>query len=532
MKSHKINLEDTFLFSDLINDLVNENENIRCFVSDFLNLKNIGKKIQKKINIKERRELVEILHEQYSQTNFSQPNLPNIFKNISRLNNQNTHIVSTGHQLNLFASPLFLIYKIISIISLSKHLNKKFTNFHFVPCFWMASEDHDFEEIKTVTCFNKKYDWTIDNSDDMIGNLNTSSIMSIIDDMKDELIKSKYGEELFVILKKTYFENKNYSDANRAFLTYLFRDYGLVIVDGNHKVLKKRIISDLHEEINNQFIYKTVANTNSILSSKYRPQINALSSNIFYVKDQIRSKIIFENNQYITKKHNCSWSKKELLEDMELNPHFFSPNVFFRTLYQERVLSSIIYVGGANEISYWLQLKQMFESRGVDFPLLCLRSFFLILSKEASKFQRKHNLDINDWFLSEHIVLQKVLKKNINIDIDLLYNKLNYFTDYVTQQVSCLDHFPTSSVEVLKTRFYKNLLKFESKILKHEKNNKPKLVDEFNNVYNSVFQNGLVQEKHKSFFPYFIYYGPEFFRSLIKKSMCIEQKYIILESEN
>ena len=68
--------------------------------------------------------------------------------------------------------------------------------------------------------------------------------------------------------------------------------------------------------------------------------------------------------------------------------------------------------------------------------------------------------------------------------------------------------------------------------MKHEKNNKPKLVDEFNNVYNSVFQNGLVQEKHKSFFPYFIYYGPEFFRSLIKKSMCIEQKYIILESEN
>jgi uncharacterized protein YllA (UPF0747 family) len=43
--------------------------------------------------------------------------------------------------------PLYFIYKIITTIKISRELQEKYPDLNYVPVYWMATEDHDFEEI-------------------------------------------------------------------------------------------------------------------------------------------------------------------------------------------------------------------------------------------------------------------------------------------------------------------------------------------------------------------------------------------------
>ena len=62
---------------------------------------------------------------------------------------------------------------------------------------------------------------------------------------------------------------------------------------------------------------------------------------------------------YFSHQYGKKWSQLELFKEIESSPELFSPNVFLRTLYQQRIMPNVMYVGGPSEISYWLQVKDM-----------------------------------------------------------------------------------------------------------------------------------------------------------------------------
>ena len=80
-------------------------------------------------------------------------------ENIQELLNDNTFTITTGHQLSIFTGPIYFIYKILHTIRLTEELNQKTTDKKFIPVFWMASEDHDFEEIQSVNIFQSTLKW-------------------------------------------------------------------------------------------------------------------------------------------------------------------------------------------------------------------------------------------------------------------------------------------------------------------------------------------------------------------------------------
>ena len=75
-------------------------------------------------------------------------------KNIDRLLDERTCAVVTGQQVGLFSGPLYTIYKSLTAIKLARYLNETCTGC-FVPVFWMASDDHDFEEINHIHILDK-----------------------------------------------------------------------------------------------------------------------------------------------------------------------------------------------------------------------------------------------------------------------------------------------------------------------------------------------------------------------------------------
>ena len=244
-----------------------------------------------------------------------------------------------------------------------------------MPFFGWQLKIMNFDEINKLSVNEKIYSWNIDTKN-AVGNLSTQNIECILKELEKVLNTTSAGRKLYSIFYHAYTNNVNYADATRSIIDALFGDYGLVVIDGNSKDLKQLFYQDMQVEITQNNIFKSVYKTNQNIRFNYKPQINALKSNIFYLYNNIRSKITYSNNEYTSLAHNKTWNKSEILEEIGLYPERFSPNVFMRTLYQQRILPYILYIGGPSEISYWLQLSDLFNKTNTLYPVLQLRSFF------------------------------------------------------------------------------------------------------------------------------------------------------------
>ena len=517
------------LFRKLIHDFSSLDSNLTPFLKSFVSLDAITSNLSVK---KPNREIFSsVIKEQYDQTVFLNSDMSTVYLNISKLSKKNVYTITTGHQLNVLLSPLFLIYKIISVIAYANYLNRKIKDHYFVPCFWMATEDHDFDEIKSLNLYGKNYHWDLI-TQDAVGNLSSKSIVNLLSAIKNVLNESKHGQELFNIYNYSYTQNINYANATRSLLSSLFADYGLVVVDGNHAKFKKIFAPYLQLEIEHSHIYKTVSDTNQLLKESYRPEINSMKHNIFYLKNSIRSKIQFNQINYFTHDHNQMWSKSQLIDEISSFPDRFSPNVFLRTVYQECIMPNILYLGGPSEISYWIQLKKLFNTLDIDYPFLDLRAHFLILNQKISHIMKKFNLNENHLFLPYDEQIKYVLQNEslINLDNDYLvfYNQLRT----MEKKISTIKGFPLNSLHVFEKRFQNEFSRLSSKLLKFEKTQKPNILKQIQYVNAFLFPDNSTQERARSFIPYYIKYGKDFFDLLIKESPIFDNKYTILTEED
>jgi len=529
-KKSSLSFSETNLFSPIILDFIKSDSKLLSLIDCFPNIDSIKNKL-KKINFEHREVLVNTVRQQYNNTSFLAGRSKDVDDNINLLLDSKTFTICTGHQLNIFISPLFLIYKITSIIAYANYLDEHIPNHKFVPCFWMATEDHDFKEINELSIYNKKYSWNLQTKN-AVGDLSTHSIKELLNNLEKVLDHSKYGRDLYNIYYHAYTANSNYADATRSIIDSLFGDYGLVVVDGNCMAQKQLFSNDMKEEITTNYIFKNIHDSNLSMRSNYKPQINALKSNLFYLHNNIRSKILYNNNVYKSSCHNKEWTKIELLNEIENYPNRFSPNVFMRTLYQQSILPNALYLGGPSEIAYWLQLYSLFNSRNKFFPVLDLRSFFIILSKSILSFYKKHNLNDADIFIDYHLKIKKIIKNISNHDDLKLKKNINDLLEIIEKKINKIHNFPLNSFRVFEKRVHNSLLQLETKIIKFEKNNNKNILDQLSSIEQKIFTNNDPQEKSYSFIPYFIKYGPAFFNLLIEESLIFDNKYIILKENS
>src|SRR5690606_33192639 len=212
-------------FSPLFLDYIHQKDNLRPFYHLFPSLANFKNLIEERSFEESRRiALNQALHSQYQGYELTKLTR----SNIDSLKQTNTFTVTTGHQLNLFTGPLYFIYKIVSTINLAKQLKQTYPDYHFVPVYWMASEDHDFAEIDHFYFDGKNYSWQTDQTG-AVGEF------SLDNGIKDLLKEAPFVPDFF---KKAYLEHKTLADAVRYYVNYLFGDKGLVVVDGNSPDLK------------------------------------------------------------------------------------------------------------------------------------------------------------------------------------------------------------------------------------------------------------------------------------------------------
>lgn len=532
MPTDCISFRDTAFVSKLICDYVENRPELQMLYHRFPTIENFKAQLEAKqaeFNFEKRANLVAVLTEQYAPLSPSELTT----KVIKSLADENTFTVTTGHQLNLLGGPLYFLYKIITTINLAKELKHKYPNNKFVPVFWMASEDHDFEEINHFNFQNKRFQWT-QQSSGAVGSLATSGLAEFVKVFSDTLGNSTHAIELKELVKNAYLNHSNLASATRYLVHTLFGSEGLLIIDGNNSALKRLFIPQITSELTNQQAFTSVSKTNNQLTkidAAYKVQVNPRELNLFYLKENLRERIVKKAGVYSFLNTDISWDLAGILEEVNAHPERFSPNVIMRPLYQETILPNLCYIGGGGELAYWMQLKGYFETVKIPFPSLLLRNSVQIVSHKQVKQLQNLDVSFEEMFLRQHLLIAKKIKEKSDI-------KFNFedATELLTQQFLALrrvanetDSSFIGAVDAQQRKQLKGLNNLEKRLLRAEKRKHFLLTNRIKSLQDQLLPNKTLEERHRNFSDYYLIYGQELIISLKESLKPLQQAFTILE---
>ncbi|UKJ06980.1 bacillithiol biosynthesis cysteine-adding enzyme BshC [Solitalea lacus] len=527
MQASHINYLHTGFFSKTLTDYLSNCNNLSDFYKYQPSIDSFKQIIaDKSVEKIDRSVLVDVLHKQYQSIG----NGP-WTKAIDSLGSSKTFTVTTGHQLCLATGPLYFIYKIVTTIKLAREIEQAYPAYKIVPVYWMATEDHDFEEINHFNLFGRKFSWELD-AKGATGRLSTQTLNPLIDELKSVLGQSENAMELNNLIENAYLKHNNLADATRYLVNELFGQYGLVIIDADEASLKKQFIPIIKRDISEQHSHQLVNETIiAFEQTGAHIQVKPREINFFYLEDELRERIVFENNRYTVLNTDISFSKEELEKEIENHPEKFSPNVIMRALYEESVLPNLAYIGGGAEVGYWMEFKSTFDFYKINFPMLVLRNSALIVDETSKKRLIQLGLEAKNLFTETNKLIDIFVKQqSVNeLNLDSEIQKFEKAFVQLSLKAQNIDPTLAGSVEAEKAKFFNSLKGLESKLAKAEKKKFEQQTGQIVKVKDKLFPNGSLQERVDNFMPYYLKQGNGFIEMLMENFDPLDFQFTVFE---
>ncbi len=526
MTFQNIPFSQTNLFPKLILDYVSQDENAKQFYQYENNIEAIEKVIadKQKENI-DRKTLVETINKQYADIEKDN----SVQQNIQSLESENTFCIVTAHQLNIFGGPLYYIYKIAQTISTCNQLKIKYPNYNFVPVYWIGSEDHDFEEINHIHLYNKKIEWN-DKQGGATGEYSTATMSSLIDEIKT-ILNVDDSNDLISSFKSAYSQS-TLSKAGRFLVNSLFGKYGLVVIDGNDAAFKKQFTDVMKDELLNQYSFKLVTEQLKQLEvNGYKQQATPREINLFYLSKNSRERIVKDNSEFRIQNSELKFTETEILNELQNHPERFSPNVILRPLFQQKILPSLAYIGGAGELSYWLQLKPIFDFYKVNFPQLILRNSVLFVNSIISKKIEKIGFQSQDFFKELEELKKEFIAKNTDANIDVSVYKYELESTFGKMQ-ELTKNIDASLVSTVGAELQKSIQSIESiqkRLMKSLKQKNETELNQIETIKSQLFPDNSLQERVDNFSSYYIKYGQQFIDDLVSNFDVYNKQFRIVQ---
>ncbi len=529
MKRMLFDRRKTPFFSSLSNDLSYGHDKLAPFINTQFSLDSFPSQIDEKSKNYDdsfRAVLSNDLMRQYGDLVMNDL----VKSNIASLKHSNSFTVVTGHQLNLFGGPLYIVYKIAHIIKLAKQVEGRNPSKKIIPIFWMASEDHDFAEINHLNLFGNKVTWDSKQSG-AVGRFSLDGISEFKSNVLD-FFKNDEATQAFI---STYYSEKdtNLASATRRLINDLFGEYGLVIVDGDSPALKELFAPVMQKEIETNFSSRAVENTtDALINLGYKAQVTPRAINLFYLDTNSRTRIIEENGQY--RIGDQLLSKSALVELIKQRPVSFSPNVVLRPVYQEWILPNLAYIGGGGEMAYWLQLKGVFDSMNLTFPIIQVRNSFQVFDKSIMKRLAKLNLSPTDVFEDIHQLKKRYVLEHSSEDIDFV--KLDELMEHMSSEMESLiitvDEGLKGYGQSEITRLNKQLAGLKDKLIRQQKKKFDTSMQQIEWLYDKLFPNNGLQERYENVLSLAMRVGMQEFLRMIFEASNPEVADLILLLDN
>ncbi len=495
MQKMFIHREDSGWFSEQHLSLVYNQQSFEKFITEPFSKDALMRQVERKsaqFGSGSRMNLQNALKAQYEGI----PTSDLVTKNIESLALENTFTITTGHQLSLFTGPMYFVIKILHVLKMCDAMNKEFPQFNFVPVYWMATEDHDFEEIQSCSIFNNKITWE-SSQKGPVGLFDLEGLDDVKEQLHD-LFKNNPDGEIHRLIDSL--DGKNYAEAMRNLVNELFGNRGLLIIDGDDPILKKSFVPIFRKELESGFAEPQVnLVTSELLKEGGKDQVMAREINLFYNEKGLRSRIQ-RGPDGLFAEGKGALDLEALLSD----PQKVSPNVILRPLYQEFVLPNLAYIGGGGEISYWLQLKGVFDAAEVVYPLIQVRNSVVWFDRGTKGKLDKIGASVSDVFKNEDAWKKEYVQENAGDDLDMsgIDSGLENLKNELSSVILGIDPNKEQFLKAELARIEKQVDGMKDKAVKFSKGQHDQAMKAIEFVKSRINPNGGLQERSVNFFQF------------------------------
>lgn len=381
----------------------------------------ISRQVGSQFGSEQREELVGILTSQLGDGGSASQR-----ENLNRLKQESTFLVVTGQQIHLGLGPMYVIYKIASAIVLCNDLNQRFSNQHFIPLFWMATEDHDVAEINHVDLFGDRFtcefDWKTG-----VGDIPTEDIGGVWDWMKQKFQRDPVALQRIEKLELVYrLQGQTLGKATLELVSSLFAEFGLLVLDPNVDLLKRRANKIFEADLFDNTVFEAFSEQSAELKKhKIHPPAHFRECNVFWLDAHRRERIAKDLDGFVLVETGLKLSAEAMRDILANQPERLSPNVLLRPLYQQAILPSVAYIAGPTEYFYWLQTTKVFAQLALPVPALIHRMGGVVVSAAQNKKINQIGLRPQDLF-TDVSVLKSMLMERLtgNSALDVVNEKI------------------------------------------------------------------------------------------------------------
>ncbi len=396
-----------------------------------------------------------------------------VFENIELLRENNCLAIVTGQQAGLFSGAIYTIYKALSAVKLAEDLRKQ--NVKAVPVFWIAEEDHDFDEVKKTFVLNNE--GKLSESKNTPRNYEENmpvglvkldeTITADIEDLFINLPCTEFSEQIKLLLSASYQPGETYSTAFAKFLNKLFGDYGLILISPLNEKLKRLCAPIFAETIEktDSIIAALLERNNQLEKENYQPQVlvGKDSFPFFYQNEKGERQTLrldLETGKIKVQQSKVEFDKSQLIEIARNSPQSLSPNALLRPVVQDYLLPTLVYFGGAAEIAYFAQNSAVYQILNRPVTPIRHRASLTIIERRHARTLEKYNLNFTDLFDGEEKITAEIVEKFINQSTAQVFAEVE---ENINAQLNRLNQSLTADAPTLAA----NLINRRKKILWH-----------------------------------------------------------------
>jgi bacillithiol synthase len=443
----------------------------------------------------------------------------------------------TGQQVGFLGGPLFSILKALSAVRLSEQARRNGVD--CVPVFWLATEDHDFDEIKTTVVQDSEgalHTFSLDAEHRPASAVRTvrlpETIGSTIDHISELLGSAESGD----LLRNSYRPGDTVGDAFARLFTALFAEFGVIMLDASDPALHK-IAAPIYAEA----IRQATSLDNALLergrelhSAGYHEQVKVTPSStlLFGTVDGARTPVHLANGGFSLGKQNLT--SEELLARIGAEPSSFSPNVLLRPVVQDFLLPTLAYCGGPAEVAYFAQAGVVYEALLQRVTPALPRFSCTIVDPRAKRLLDKYRLKVTDVFEGPEYVTELIASRSLPSNLQSAFQKANQLTEQalagLASPLQVLDPTLVQAAERAGNKIQYQLGRLRKRAANSELHRTEMVARHAAHLNSSLFPHKDLQERVISGISFVARFGPSLLTSLyeVAQQECLDHQAIYM----
>ncbi len=449
---------------------------------------------------------------------------------LARFREEGGYLVTTGQQPGLFSGPLYSLYKALSAAKLAEALGPVLGR-PVLPLFWIASEDHDWDEVDHTYLLDQGNDLRTFRVPPQGGHHSlplhripvTEGMERTVDEFLQTLPDSEFRDTYITLIREGYSSGSTLPGGFQTVLEGLLWELPMLYVDAADPGLKELSRDVLFRELEAAEEHETMLHrvASHLEMDGYPVQVPILQGgvNLFLEGPSGRDRLYRTDSGFRLNRAEVAVSFEEIRDRVDADPSLLSPNVLLRPVVESTLFPTVSYVAGPGELAYYAQLKELFHNHGIRMPIIFPRHSVTFVETKVGKVLEKFHLGVEALDRPFHELAAEIAREEVPADVRRALGEIRGAigkgAGTLTKASQVVDPTLKGPVTHARNAAFSAFDEAERKILQAVKRQNEISLGQLEKAQRNLFPLGKPQERVLNAFYYLSRYGPELIPALL-----------------